>query len=101
MSWYWYVNWQPPNSLSADAWIPLMNLWGAQDVDGMTDTRDSELLAWLVISYIPENHGFNSLPDMLTALDTASSMDEWLATVTDQRLSEFETGWRQWVINRE
>jgi hypothetical protein len=92
-------NWQPPSSTTAAEWTPLVDLWILPEAE----PDETEVLVYafcpmLVIDYIVETHGAEKLRPMLDHLKTAESMEEWIATITDQPLDQFEMDWREWVI---
>jgi hypothetical protein len=88
--------WQPPAGASSGWWKPLADLWLIPD-GGVPET-EWVVYPPLITEYMVEQYGAQVVPEMVDALMTAGSMDEWVAAVTGRPLDQFEAGWRDWVI---
>jgi len=88
--------WQPPAGASSGGWTRLADLWLISDGD--VPVAEWLVYPMLITEYLVEQYGVQVVPEMLDALMTAGSMDEWVAAVTGRPLDEFEADWREWVI---
>ena len=89
-------NWRPPNTVEATTWEPLENMWSYPQRMIITE---EVIYSTLLIEYLVASLGRDQLPLMLDAVESADSVDEWLQAVSGRALTEFEPGWRQWVID--
>jgi len=97
---YNLLDWPPPATVDSAEWYPLSELWLSEtgaDWEHGADTEDM-LAATRVMAYIVDQYGKEKLPLVLSALETANSMEEWVTAVTGQPLAQFEAAWRAWVI---
>lgn len=92
--------WQHPDGASEDSWRPLKELWLDWDPSNLTEPDIAQLYSYsrMVIRFIIEDYGTGKIPQMLTALNTANSMADWVQTVTEKPLDEFESEWRGWAV---
>jgi hypothetical protein len=93
--------WAPPTTSTAPEWMPLQELWAPS----MTELESRETVsilhyAVLIIQYIVDTYGVETVPVMLDTLITASTMDDWIMGVTGQPLDRLEAEWRAWVIDQ-
>lgn len=95
----WLPAWTPPAAPMEDERIRLESLWD-KGGNNLSQSRvlNLSLVAAAVVDYIVAEHGPETLPMMLNALESAGSTDEWVAAVTGRSLDEFEADWRSWVI---
>ncbi len=91
----WLPAWMPPTSSTEDGWIAVEDIWSKWESDLLPNHESS---ATSVIYYVVDEYGTGTLPMMLNALKTASSMEEWVSAVTGRSLADFTTDWREWVI---
>ena len=91
-------DWLPPSTVSAAEWKPLDIAWATVEELYAQDDVDSWVYSRLVVRYILELHGRETLPLMLNSFNTADSMADWVAAVTEQALDQFELAWREWVV---
>ena len=93
-------SWQPPSTVSGVDWRSLASLWATADELYSQNELDPWIYSRLVVQYILEMYGRETLPLMLDAFNTADSMADWVAAVTGQPLDQFEPAWREWLLAR-
>jgi hypothetical protein len=89
-------DWHPPTDNVLSDWRPLADLWPSPP--GPPE-QELYIYARLLVSYLVEEYGKESLPRMLEALRSSASMAEWVTAVAGRPMAAFEEDWRIWVIN--
>jgi hypothetical protein len=86
----------PPSQATIDQ-IRLGELW--HPASGMTPERQLTefYAAELLVTYLVETYGEETLPKMVRALERANSMGGWIEIVAAQLPADFEADWRAWM----